>query len=385
MSVVLESRGGRALVVGAGPGRAFHRCGAAGVAVATGGALALAGAAGRSVATMAALAAVGVAAFLAVAVVRKAASGGEERLVFYHDAAAVLAAVALACAALGEPVAAYLDISAAALMGFLACGRVGCLLAGCCHGRPARWGVRYGRLHAGRTVCVHLSGPRLLPVQAFEAAAAAALAVGGAVAVLVAPAGTALALVAAGYAAVRLGLELVRGDSVRPSAGGLSEAQWTSLSVAAAAAAGAGAAGLAVAPWLAAVAAGLAAAAALIVLRRRADPDAYALTEPRHVEEIASALGLVTRVPDAMAERVAGVPLAGRDPVHVARTSRELRLSAGSVDGVGHVTLSSTRAPLSDAAARRLAALVTALLELGGAPEVVRRGGFVHVLGRRAR
>ena len=31
----------------------------------------------------------------------------------------------------------YLDATALGLGAFLACGRVGCTLAGCCHGRPA--------------------------------------------------------------------------------------------------------------------------------------------------------------------------------------------------------------------------------------------------------
>ena len=44
---------------------------------------------------------------------------------------------------LDAPVLSYLDVTVLSLGLFLAWGRLGCLMAGCCHGRPQNWGVRY--------------------------------------------------------------------------------------------------------------------------------------------------------------------------------------------------------------------------------------------------
>jgi hypothetical protein len=211
------------------PGRQFQLCGLLGLVAALLLGVALAQHRGLSPLVITSLWAVSTLTFLAVAMAAKIVTG-DERLVCYHHQAAVLAATAGVLLLTGQPVAPYLDIVAAGLGLFLAFGRTGCLMAGCCHGRPARFGVRYGEVHVHAGFPREFAGTRLLPVQAIEAVAAVLLAalacwllLGG-----TAP-GTAFAAYASGYAAARFLLEFARGDTGRHYWLGFSEAQWTSL------------------------------------------------------------------------------------------------------------------------------------------------------------
>jgi prolipoprotein diacylglyceryltransferase len=170
------------------------------------------------------LLAIAVGTFLAVALTTKVITG-EERLTYYHHQLAILGASALFLALTGRPLLAYLDVLAAGIGGFLVCGRVGCYLVGCCHGRPARWGVVYGTDHAGAGLPGAFVGVPLVPVQLIESVAVACI-----VALTVRPSAPGAGLVVAlvGYGGVRFCLEWLRGDA-RPSFVGLSEAQWTSV------------------------------------------------------------------------------------------------------------------------------------------------------------
>ena len=86
-----------------------------------------------------------------------------------------------------------LDVTALGLGVFLTCGRCGCLMVGCCHGKPFRWGVRYGEAHAREGFPAVYVGARLFPVQALEAVIVAAVVSACAVAIVLgAPAGTAV-------------------------------------------------------------------------------------------------------------------------------------------------------------------------------------------------
>jgi hypothetical protein len=338
---------------------AFRSCGLTGVALAVPAGVLLAAGAGADAGVMAAVSVAACAAFLALALGTKVL-GGEERLVYYHHQAAVLGVAALVPWALGEPVLRYLDAAAVGLGVFLACGRVGCLLAGCCHGRPGDRGVRYGPAHAEAGFPAHLVGVRLVPVQALEAGAVLAIAGAGTVLMLDgARPGAALALYLTAYAVLRFGLELLRGDPVRPYAAGLSAAQWISLAIAACVPA-AGAAGLLPAgPAHAAAAVALAAASgalAATAARRR-------LLGARHVAELAAAL----------------------DGPGVHETSLGIRISTGTTGGTRHYSLSARAGPLSDEAAADIARVIGRLRHGGPAPDVVRGGGgTVHLVSRPA-
>ncbi|MEA2512198.1 MAG: phosphatidylglycerol---prolipoprotein diacylglyceryl transferase, partial [Thermomicrobiales bacterium] len=109
---------------------------------------------------------------------------GQERLVYYHHELAIFAVSTLILTAIGRPVLPYLDLTALGVGTFLACGRIGCFLAGCCHGRPSRCGVAYGNDHVAIGFPAPLASVRLLPVQLVEAIwAAAAVALGTALVV----------------------------------------------------------------------------------------------------------------------------------------------------------------------------------------------------------
>jgi hypothetical protein len=329
--------------IGGRPRPAFRLCGLAGTAIAIAVGLALAAAVDASVAVMAAVCAAACGAFLVLAV---AARG---RLVYYHHEAAVLGVAALLPWALGEPVLPYMDAAAVGLGAFLACGRVGCLLAGCCHGRPAARGVRYGTAHAVEGFPAHLVGVSLVPVQALESAGVLVIAAVGAGLVLDgADPGAALAWYGTAYAVLRFGLELLRGDAARPYLAGLSAAQWISLAIAAAVAlAGAGPVYTA-----AAIALGVAAVALAVTAPRRR------LLGARHVAELAAAL----------------------EGPGVSETSLGLRVSSGRDGGDWHCTLSMPGAPLPDRTAEALGTIVGRLRR--ATPPRLLRGptGAVHVV-----
>lgn len=139
---------------------------------------------------------------------------GRGDLVWSEHEAAVLA-VAVGVGTVTHHVAPLLDAVALGLAVMLATGRIGCLLAGCCHGRPARRGVRYGPAHAAEGFPAALVGVPLVPVQAVEAVWAATLALGGLVLLGAAAPGVTAGVVVAGRAGGRFVLEALRGDEGR--------------------------------------------------------------------------------------------------------------------------------------------------------------------------
>ena len=208
----------------------FHVCGLAGGVAAVIVAGIGAGLRNLPLAPILVLAPTAVLIFLALAV-GTALAVGEGRLTWFHHQLAIVLGCGLVLLALDRPVLGYLDLVGPGLLAFGAFGRLGCLLVGCCHGRPAHRGVVYGRAHVEAGLGSAYAGVVLVPVQLLEAGACAVLAL----ACLVtlgsgAPAGASLALSLVGYAVVRFGLERLRGDT-RPGAAGLSEAQWTALAV----------------------------------------------------------------------------------------------------------------------------------------------------------
>lgn len=211
---------------------AFQLFAGLGLTLAIGAALALAHVRGLSFWWMAAaIAAAGAACFLFVLGYKVIT--GEERLVFLHHAAVAIAAAALTLRAAGQPLPPYTEILAICFGLLLGVGRLGCLHAGCCHGRPHDWGVRYGERHVEEGFPPSLQGVRLIPVQLLESvwtglatlASLLSLAAG-------APAGLTLACFLPLYATGRFACELLRGDSARTWWGPLSEAQWICIGLA---------------------------------------------------------------------------------------------------------------------------------------------------------
>jgi hypothetical protein len=331
---------------------AFRFFGCLGLAAAIVIALGLAAARDLSLAAELGLIAAAIATFLALAVLARGS------LVYYHHEIAVLGLTAAVAALFGAPVLGHLDATALGLGAFLALGRVGCLHVGCCHGRPSRRGVVYEAEHARLGFPGYLVGVPLVPVQAVEAAGVALLVAAGSVVVLAgAAAGSGFALYVGGYALLRFPLELVRGDPGRRWWLGLSEAQWTSVLLAAV---------LAVLPesgLLDAIPAiVLIPAAALQAAGRFARPDGA--LDPRHVRELAGVL----REAESRSRVSPPAPLS---------TSLGVRVSYGSEHGCEHWSLSGT----APATGRAVARVVLWLRSPVGEAEVVNGpAGLLHVV-----
>ena len=344
----------------------FQICGVVGFGAAVAAALALAARLGLSVALLVALAGAAVVTFLAVALVTRALAG-EERLVYYHHELAVLAVTGATIAVLRRPVLAHLDVVVVALGVFLGCGRVGCWMVGCCHGRPHRLGLRYRAEHADRGFSRWLVGVPLLPVQAFESLAVLAL-TGRAAARLWAgdaPPGAVLASQLTGYALLRFLLELARGDGARASWAGVSEAQWISAALALAVAGAERAGWLPSSPFHLGLAAALVAALCALLIWRRRSGSPHRLLEPDHVAEVAQAVA----------------DQRGPGAVRVYTTSLGVRISTGG-DGtdVRFYTLSGIGA----AGASALASLILLLRPPAAGPVrralIEARPGLFHLV-----
>jgi hypothetical protein len=337
----------------------------AGIGLACGIGFALVAAALRGlslpVAGCAALAGLGSAAASAMAA--KIATG-RERLVFYRETLAAMAGASVAVALAGEPVLPYLDIAAVSVALIGAFGRTGCLMVGCCHGRPAAWGVAYGEAHVAQGFPSYYAGARLLPVQAIESALHALLAAGGAALLFSGTEpGVATGSCAIAYAAGRLALETGRGDR-RNYHRGLSSAQWTSLFLAAAVVLLETAGALPLQGWHALVAPGM----LFVAIGIRAPSG---LLRADHVAEFAW-----------LVSRIAAEP---RQHARIARTSAGLAVSGGksgsSARAVLHFTFSDSAAPLPEPIAGALAEIVVRMLAPAGTAQLVHRpGGIAHLI-----
>lgn len=248
---------------------AYQLCGYVGFALAVPLSFTLIAVQHLSYAALAAVVAAAVLVVIAQAIVTTLVHG-EEDLVYYRHVLAVTVVAGVILWALGEAPLPYLDAMIVGIGLVGACGRVGCFMVGCCHGRPHERGVAYGASHTTAGFPVHLVGVRLFPVQLVEAAWLLGIVLVGSVIVVGhEAAGTALAFWVVAYAGGRFVFESMRGDLERHYVWRLSEAQWTSLAVTGAIV-GAGALGwMPVRWWHAAVLAGLAGAAITLVWTRR--------------------------------------------------------------------------------------------------------------------
>jgi hypothetical protein len=353
--------------------RSFQVCGATGLLLATALALALTAHAGLSQAVVAGLVATGLITFLVLAMATKVLTGNET-LIYYHHEIAILLCAAAVLSAFGLPVLPYLDLNALWLGVFLSCGRGGCLMVGCCHGRPHHWGVRYSEEHAAEGFPACYVGVRLFPVQALEALVVLSIVAAGAWQFLHdRPAGTVLSTYVVTYSAARIWLEELRGDGARPYWGRFSEAQWTSLLLIAGVLFGEWQGRLPWSGWH--FATGLGAAVSMLVLAgtRRAD---HAVLHPRHASEVAD---IIKRL---AASEGRGVP--------VGRTSQSIGISTqslGRLRDAQAVLYSLSRADrrLTPDEARALAGLIMNLACARSRPELrAGRHGVFHLILRDA-
>ncbi len=313
---------------------------------------------------------------------------GRERIVNYHHQVTFLALSVGLFWLLDQPILAYLDAAALGLGMFIACGRVGCLMNGCCHGRPHRWGVAYRDEHVRSGFPSYLCGVRLFPIQGVEAlwtfgvvATAAALVLSGR------PPGLAFATYVVAYGSGRFFFELLRGDPDRTYLGGFSASQWLSVVLVAAVAA-MGWNGLFPAPaWHGVAAAGLLLSMAAVTLGRwlRETPR-HRFLDPRHVREVAEKLETVSNPEDDPAAMATDVI-----PVHIETTSLGVQISRGEprsdAPEEAYYALSSQSGSMTEGTARTLATLIQQLRHPAAGSELVRahQGVFHFMIGGRAR
>ncbi len=281
-----------------------------------------------------------------------------------------------------QPVFPYLDLTILGIGAFLTLGRIGCLLVGCCHGRPCRWGVRYGEEHADAGFPSCLVGVRLFPIQAIESLwVLCTVAVGTYFVWTGSPAGTALAWYVVVYDVGRFCFEFARGDADRPYWLGFSQPQWISL-VLTGAVAGAELAGLLpLVAWHLATFILLAVAMVGVSLKRyfQSTPE-FQLLHPKHIRQVAQAMKAICISRDHWNQRQSGDAT-----IIIACTSLGIRISGGAVhnetEDVCHYTLSADNFAMTKRIAKDLAALIQRLKGSDRPGKLVPgQAGVFHVL-----
>jgi hypothetical protein len=273
--------------------------------------------------------------FLALAMVTKIITG-EEQLIYYHQEIAILIAAAVFLKMIDQPLLPYLDVTILGIGTFLVCGRLGCLMGGCCHGRPHRWGVRYRKEHADAGFTHYYVGVRLFPIQAVESFWVLVLVIVGYGLVLGRSApGEALAWYVIAYDIGRFCFEFLRGDPNRPYHWGFSEAQWISFFLMCAVVWAEVSGALVFHTWhVVATAAMISVMVAVAIARRYSQTDSHKFLNPRHVKEVADA---IERVSAAVAERTT---LTRENPrpevIPVGCTSLGIQISAGKIKEAGN-------------------------------------------------
>jgi hypothetical protein len=201
-------------------------CGVAGFAAAIVTATGLLAAHGFPMTTVVYVTVGGLGAFVLLGLVQKAVLG-RERHALWEGVIAVLVVDAGLARAVGQPVLRLLDAVMVALGVLLVFARWGCLLQGCCHGRPAAAGVVYVQgLHADDP----LTGVRLFPLPLIDGLALVVVtAIAAAMNLSGARDGEPLLFWLTGYAVLRFGLDFARGTLTKM--GPLSESQWFAVLV----------------------------------------------------------------------------------------------------------------------------------------------------------
>ncbi len=160
---------------------------------------------------------------------KRAVTGSASRSLLLDTVLFLLPCYASIAWALALPMAFALDLLARAMSLKIAFCRIGCLLGGCCFGRPTPTGIHYPRAVFVAPVGRRRFAPgvdpraRVFPMQLLDAAANAALFL-----ILICvrvPAGAALPIYFLGYSIFRFMSDLHGRSSARPRRLGLSEAQ----------------------------------------------------------------------------------------------------------------------------------------------------------------
>jgi hypothetical protein len=356
---------------------AFLACGKVGLVLAIALGVWLTSHQGLSLIVILTLSGTSVLALLGQSLVMKVLTGTEQ-LVYYRHEIAIVTVAAITLLVLDQPIWPYLDITILAVGTFLVCGRVGCLMVGCCHGRPHAWGPKYSAAHVAAGFTRHYAGIRLFPIQILESLWVLVIVVVGVTMVLGGSRpGEAFAWYVIAYDIGRFGFEFARGDPDRPYIGGFSEAQWTSVLLMVAILIAEVYDVLPFHAWHWVATGGVVAAGIAVVWSRRVSAlPRHRLLHPQHVREIATALEAAEQQADSAAREGAIV---------LVRTSLGVQLStdiaAGPSGSVRHYAISWSQGEISADTARTLAELILTLKQVTTNTELTRGPmGVFHLL-----
>lgn len=322
--------------------------------------------------------------FLGLAMITKIVIG-EEKLVYYHHEIAIMITAAVFLKILSQPVLPYLDVLILGIGLFLVCGRVGCFMGGCCHGRPNKWGVCYRKEHAAAGFTHYFVGVRLFPIQAVESLWVFGVVLAGIVFILGGrPPGETLAWYVITYDIGRFSFEFVRGDPDRLYRWGFSEAQWTSIILMSAVIWAELTGTLIFHMWHLAATVGMVLTMIIVALSRKFNGKLrYQIFLPRHVKEIAEA---VQRVAHSYAGNTASAELnTNLQNIPVACTSLGIRISTQRMknddSNIRHFAISSQKEMMTDRTATKLADLILKLRYPAGSGELIKGNqGVFHLL-----
>lgn len=312
--------------------------------------------------------------FLALAMFMKIISG-EEQLIYYHHEIAIMVMAALFLKLLNYPLLPYLDIVILGIGTFLFCGRIGCLMVGCCHGNPNRLGVCYSHDHVEAGFTSYYEGIRLFPIQMVESLFVLLVVITGLLWLLIdAVPGQVMAWYIVAYDIGRFVFEFFRGDADRPYYLGFSEAQWISVFLMIAIVAAEYKGWLIFHLWHVIAAAVMVVSMVLVSIYRLFNGTIHhKLFNPRHVREVAHAVTMAKN----------DEPLPGK--VTITSTSLGFHISSGQVQEDGsdlcHYTFSLQDRTMDQQTADSLARLILRLKQHTGAKELLNRTpGVFHLI-----
>lgn len=363
---------------------AYQVCGYTGLILGALLGMTLAACRGLSLWTLVGLTGTAMLTFLGLVMITKIITG-EEQIIYYHHEIAIMIMAGLFLKLLNQPVLPYLDITILGIGTFLACGRVGCLMVGCCHGKPHKWGVCYRQEHAEAGFTHYYVGIRLFPIQAVESLWVLFLVIVGTAFVLGKHTpGEALAWYVINYDIGRFLLEFFRGDPERPYYWGFSEGQWISVILMGAVVWGELAGVLTFHLWHVIAFAGIVSTMIAVAITRHYSRTAgHRLLNPRHVREIAEALRQVSGM---AAERTVFSPGSAVPAViPMSTTSLGIQISASKIKEVetpiDHYAFSSKKEVMSKETAGILADLIVRLRNFSCSKELITQNrGVFHLL-----
>lgn len=324
--------------------------------------------------------------FLGMVMVTKVTTG-EEQIIYYHHQIAVMIVAVVFLKMLNQPILTYLDITILGVGIFLVCGRIGCLMVGCCHGRPSKWGVCYRKEHMDAGFTPYYVGVRLFPIQVVESLWVLGIVLIGILFVLGGRApGYVLAWYVIAYGIGRFCFEFARGDPARPYLWGFSEAQWTSIILICAVVWAELAGSFTFHLWHIVATAGIVLTMITVALIRRFRPTVkHKLLNPHHIREVAEAIEYIS----GRAAKRAIFPWGNTVPavIPMSCTSLGIQISSGKIEdaevSVEHYAFSSQKETMTEKTAKILADLIIQLRHSACARELITQNrGIFHLLIR---